>query len=265
MGGMKDSKGNVLYSGAPIEAGIGGQSGSTFNQGWRSWMLGTFNSATNDAQKVTRSCASSALRYTARPQLPFVTDRDCVPFQLSLNFDTLLERLNERAGIYTKSAIDLGLINSTDLSAFKANGGKLIVYHGAADGAFSVETTTSWYNELRAKEHGQAGEHGQGKGPGNVADFARLFVVPGMNHCNGGPSTDNFDMFPKVVNWVENRIAPDRVVATASSPAYFGVASRSRPLCPYPKQSRYKGTGDINDASNFICQAPETGEQAQLP
>ena len=139
-----------------VDPGIGGQSGSTFNQGWRSWVLGSFNSATNDAQKVTRSCASSALRYTAHPVLPFVTDRDCVPFQLNFDFDTLLARVNETSGIYTVSAADLGLIDSTDLSAFKAHGGKLIVYHGGADGAFSVNTTINWYNGVNA-EHEQSG------------------------------------------------------------------------------------------------------------
>ena len=250
---MKDSKGTrAVFRLRQSDPGIGGQSGSTFNQGWRSWVLGSFNSATNNAQKVTRSCASSALRYTAHPVLPFVTDRDCVPFQLSFDFDTLLERVNETSGIYTVSAVDLGLIDSTDLSAFKAHGGKLIVYHGGADGAFSVNTTINWYNDVKAEN-------------GKAEDFARLFVVPGMNHCSGGPSTDDFDMFPEVVNWVENGVAPDSVVATASNPGYFGVESRSRPLCPYPKQARYKGSGDINDAGNFICQAPETGEQAQLP
>jgi pimeloyl-ACP methyl ester carboxylesterase len=242
MAGMKDSQGTVLYSGSPLDPGIGGQSGSTFNQGWRSWVLGSFNSATNNAQKVTRSCASSALRYTAHPVIPFVTAEDCVPFQLNFDFDTLLERLNETSGIYTVSAVDLGLINSTDLSAFKAHGGKLIVYHGGADGAFSVNATIDWYNGVKAENR-------------KAEDFARLFVVPGMNHCSGGPSTDDFDMFPEVVNWVEKGVAPDSVVATASNPGYFGVESRSRPLCPYPKQARYKGSGDINDVDNFRCVA----------
>ncbi|CAN5682127.1 hypothetical protein BH09PSE5_BH09PSE5_12790 [soil metagenome] len=85
-------------------------------------------------------------------------------------------------------------------------------------------------------------------------DFARMYVVPGMAHCSGGPSTDSYDMLPQLVDWVEKGTAPDSVVAAATTPAYFGVASRTRPLCTYPKQTRYKGTGDINDAANFICQ-----------
>ena len=194
--------------------------GSTFNQGWRSWVLGPFNATTNNAQRVTRSCASSALSYTAHPLLPFVTATDCVPFQLDFDFDTFLERVNETAGIYTVSAADLGSIDSTDLSAFKAHGGKLIVYHGGADGAFSVNATIDWYNDVLAGDH-------------KAADYAsKLFVVPGMNHCSGGPSTDDFEMFPEIINWVENGVAPDSVLATASNPGYFGVESRSRPLCP---------------------------------
>ena len=63
----------------------------------------------------------------------------------------------------------------------------------------------------------------------------RLFVVPGMNHCSGGPSTDDFDMFPAVVNWVEHGVAPDSVVANASSPGYFGVAARRPSAVPVSK------------------------------
>lgn len=84
-------------------------------------------------------------------------------------------------------------------------------------------------------------------------DFARMYVVPGMAHCSGGPSTDSYDMLPQLVDWVKKGTAPDSVVAAATTPAYFGVASQTRPLCTYPKQTRYKGTGDINDAANFIC------------
>lgn len=241
MAGMKDSDGTQLYANWPWDPGIGGRSGSTFNQGWRSWVLGSFNATTNNAQRVTRSCASSALRYTAHPLIPFVTAIDCVPFQLDFDFDTFLERIHETGGIYTESAAELGSVDSTDLSAFKANGGKMIVYHGGADGAFSVNATIDWYNDVLAQDH-------------KAANYVRLFVVPGMNHCSGGPSTDDFEMFPEIINWVENGVAPDKVIATASNPGYFGVASRSRPLCPYPKQTRYIGSGDINVASNFTCE-----------
>jgi hypothetical protein len=61
-------------------------------------------------------------------------------------------------------------------------------------------------------------------------------------------------MLTPMVNWVENNVAPDSIVASASNPGFFGVASRTRPLCAYPKTARYNGTGDINVASSFSCQ-----------
>ena len=74
-----------------------------------------------------------------------------------------------------------------------------------------------------------------------------------MNHCSGGPSTDKFDMLTVLENWVERGMAPDSIPAEASNPGYFGVAARSRPLCPYPKYAHYNGSGDINLAESFIC------------
>ena len=90
-------------------------------------------------------------------------------------------------------------------------------------------------------------------GPGTAA-FARLYVVPGMNHCRGGPATDAFDMLPPLIEWVESGVAPDHVSAWASNPAFFGVPQRSRPLCAYPKQARYRQQGDVNLAENFRCE-----------
>ena len=73
-----------------------------------------------------------------------------------------------------------------------------------------------------------------------------------MGHCAGGMATDRFDMLTALENWVE-RGSADSVPAEASRPGFFGVASRTRPLCPYPKYAHYKGSGDINLASSFSC------------
>jgi len=116
------------------------------------------------------------------------------------------------------------------------------MYCAGSDTSFSVKDTIDYYQALDSTNGGKA------------ADFTRLFVVPGMNHCSGGPATDQFDTLTPLVDWVEKGVAPDSIVATASNPGYFNVAARTRPLCPYPKQSRYKGSGDINLASNFTCQ-----------
>ena len=82
------------------------------------------------------------------------------------------------------------------LAELKAAGGKLIVYHGASDGAFSLQATIDWYEKLRANQRR------------DVGDLARFYPVPGMTHCGGGPSTDRFDLFTPLVNWVERGEAP---------------------------------------------------------
>jgi hypothetical protein len=81
--------------------------------------------------------------------------------------------------------------------------------------------------------------------------FSRLFVVPGMNDCSGGPATDAYDGLAALVNWVEKGQAPDRISAQGSTAV---MASVKRPLCAYPKHAQYKGSGDISDEANFTCQ-----------
>jgi len=76
--------------------------------------------------------------------------------------------------------------------------------------------------------------------------------VPGMNHCAGGPATDRYDAFGALVSWVDGGSAPERIVAAAGPATPW--PGRTRPLCAYPKQARYMGTGSIEDAANFSCQ-----------
>jgi feruloyl esterase len=73
-----------------------------------------------------------------------------------------------------------------------------------------------------------------------------------MNHCGGGPATEQFDAFTALTNWVEKGTAPEKIVATAGQNSPW--PARTRPLCAYPKQARYKGSGSIEDAANFVCQ-----------
>ena len=128
---------------------------------------------------------------------------------------------------------------STNLSTFSGNGGKLIFFHGDSDPWFSPLDTLEYYKSLAATNGG--GE--------KVAEWSRMFLVPGMAHCGGGPSLDQFDMLSAVVNWVEKDIAPDSVIATGKA-----FPGRSRPLCAYPRHAQYTGSGDSQDASNFKCQ-----------
>jgi feruloyl esterase len=89
---------------------------------------------------------------------------------------------------------------------------------------------------------------------GDTSQFYRLFMVPGMGHCGGGPGPNSADYLTALENWVEKGIAPDSIVATHTTST--GVVDRTRPLCTYPKVARYKGTGGFDDAANFACVNP---------
>jgi hypothetical protein len=128
---------------------------------------------------------------------------------------------------------------STNLSTFSGNGGKLIFFHGDSDPWFSPLDTLGYYRSLAETNGGAA----------QVAEWSRIFLVPGMTHCGGGPSLDHFDMLSAIVNWVEKGTAPESVIATGGA-----FPGRSRPLCAYPKHAQYTGTGDTQDARNFRCQ-----------
>lgn len=241
--GSFDSKGQRLYPDWQWDGGIGGRNGSTYNPSWRAWWLGAHASPTNNAIKLNFATAL-AVAYTTPPLLPIST-ADSLAYSMGYNFDTEPAKLYAVSGPYTQSAAQLYFTDSPDLGDFRGRGGKLMVYHGASDSSISINDTLRWYEAMSTHMGRTAG--------GPAQQFARFFAVPGMAHCSGGPATDRFDMLPQLVDWVEKGQAPDAVLATASNPGYFGVAARTRPLCPHPLQARYSGSGDINDAANFSC------------
>jgi feruloyl esterase len=142
---------------------------------------------------------------------------------------------------YTVSMQELIRAGSTDLAGFRKRNGKLLIAHGVSDPIFSINDTIAWWNDLNTATGGTA------------SDFARVFAVPGMQHCAGGPATDQFDAFGALVNWVEKGMAPDQIVARAGAATPW--PGRTRPLCAYPKIARYKGKGSLEDASSFECAA----------
>lgn len=160
---------------------------------------------------------------------------------LRFDFDKDIPRLNKSTPLVSYST-------STDISKFKNRGGKIIFYHGVSDPGPPVEGTIAYYEDLAAR-------HG---GVQDTASFARLFLIPGMGHCAGGPATDEFDALTPLVAWVEQGIAPERVIASGTR-FTSAPAARSRPLCPYPQETRYVGAADGNlaDASNYVCMAPK--------
>lgn len=80
-----------------------------------------------------------------------------------------------------------------------------------------------------------------------MRDWARIFLIPGMTHCAGGPATDQFDMLAAIVAWVEQGAAPERIIARGDT-----FPGQSRPLCAYPNVARYVG-GDTRNAKSFRC------------
>ncbi|MEO7274380.1 MAG: tannase/feruloyl esterase family alpha/beta hydrolase [Vicinamibacterales bacterium] len=139
---------------------------------------------------------------------------------------------------------DKGTINAIDprIQPFTRRGGKLLMYHGWADPVVSPGTSVNYYTTV---------EQALG-GPFKAADSVRLFMVPGMGHCRGGEGPNSFDMVAALERWVENGIAPNRIVASHMTE---GHADRTRPLCPYPQVAAYRGTGSTDDEANFVCKA----------
>jgi feruloyl esterase len=136
-----------------------------------------------------------------------------------------------------------GVRDDTDFAEFRNHGGKIIFYHGMSDSGPPWTYTAYFYERLTAR--------GKGRSPND--DFARLYMVPNMGHCGGGPSTDRFDFLTPLMAWVEQGGAPREVIATGTG---FKTAptTRSRPLCVYPQTLRYRGSGDIADAASYRCQ-----------
>lgn len=175
-------------------------------------------------------------------------------FTLTGNVDTMFAKISATNATYTETSLSfMTPPNPSNLSTVKNRGAKMMIYHGTADPIFSSDDTTTFYDNLRTANAGDA------------SNFARFYRIPGMNHCSGGPATDQFDMLTPLVAWVENGTAPDSVTAKARGPGNAGgvnadvpstwAAARTRPLCSYPKFAKYKGTGSVDDAANFSCEA----------
>ena len=135
-----------------------------------------------------------------------------------------------------------------DLRAFRAHGGKLIQYHGWSDPDIPPFNSINYYESVvrRAGRNNTNALH-------DTREFYRLFMVPGMQHCTGGPGTPRFDALTALEQWVEQNKAPDQIIA---SHATNNLIDRTRPLCAYPQEAKYKGSGSTDDAANFVCALP---------
>jgi feruloyl esterase len=138
--------------------------------------------------------------------------------------------------------VDKGTINATsaDLKPFVAHQGKLILYHGWTDTNITPGATIDYFERVVEQMGGAA----------KTSQSVRLFMVPGMNHCGGGEGPNVFDPVSAMERWVEDGKAPDQILASHLTSE---KVDRTRPLCPYPSTAQYLGTGDPNDAANFVC------------
>lgn len=240
--GAKNAKGETLYADWAWDRGIGGKTGEAFNQGWRIWKIGAYDAPVNSAIITGLGSGAVSAVFTTPPTPVPSSGAGPVAYLLGIDLDKDAGKIYAESGTYTKSSWDFMMASSTDLSAYKNRGGKLLIVQGVSDPVFSVNDTIGWWNDVNKANNAKA------------ADFVRVFAVPGMNHCAGGPATDQFDAFTALVNWVEKGSAPDQIVATAGPGSPW--PGRTRLLCSYPAQARYKGSGSIDDAGNFSCREP---------
>ena len=235
MRGPRNGKGEAVYASFPYDPGISGQS-------WAFW----------EFVAAQRLDPGGAFIYLTPPmgRKEFVA-MGGLRYALGLDMDKDASKIFASApGYPVSSMMFMTPPQATRLDGLRNHGGKLLVYHGTADPVFSFSDTAAWYEAL-GTAHGA-----------RQSSFARLFAVPGMNHCSGGPTADQFDALEHLVTWVEKGTAPERIVANVRGaganlenkelPAGWS-ALRSRPLCPYPAVARYDGKGDKESAESFVC------------
>lgn len=160
---------------------------------------------------------------------------------LTFDFDRDPPRLAAMGALYNAA--------SPDLARFRARGGKLIVYHGWADAIVTPERTVQWFEAASAAAGGRDA----------IAGTARLFMLPGFDHCglsNAGPGIDQngFDPLGALEAWVERGEAPAQLATTKT--ATGGQRLWSRPVCPWPQVPRHDGKGPVAEAASFACADP---------
>jgi feruloyl esterase len=150
------------------------------------------------------------------------------------------------------------MLNATspDLSAFKARGHKLIAYHGTADWLVPPQGSIDYYKNVLDAQAAPAASHSQSREQ-ETQTFFRLFLVPGMAHCGGGPGLNTGDFSQPLELWVEKGIAPVEIPARRIEQDTTVIA---RPLCPYPQTAHYNGTGEVKDAASFSCAERKGGD-----
>jgi feruloyl esterase len=215
--GETRNRDGVIYPGQPV-------GGEGERAGWPAWIVGP-SPMTMKAQNA--------------PSLRFAFGTELFKYFIFNDPDWDYRRY-EFDDFARQSAQAARILNATnpDLSAFKARGRKLILWHGWSDAALTALGTIKYYEQVQARD-------------AQVRDYARLFMMPGVLHCAGGPGPDQVDWTSAIDTWVEHGRSPDRLVARKL--ASDGTASRTRPLCVYPQRAVYSGAGSTDDEASFVC------------
>jgi len=218
--GARDSSGQLINPGL-VPGGAGGPGG------WARWVTGAKpfgGTHWKAADAVLKNMVFDDPNYNS----------------LDFNFNTDTKAMLAKLGP-SMDAVD------PDLRPMQRRAAKMILYHGWSDPDISPLNTIDYYRQV---------EKTVGK---STPDFARLFMVPGMQHCGGGPGATTFDGLTALERWVEDGVAPERILAMK---IVDGAVQQTRPLCAYPKAAVYLGKGSTSDAENFVCEAPQREKQA---
>ena len=159
---------------------------------------------------------------------------DDFPFNNGVVSDAGLKALHQTIGVGSSDV-------PQNAREFVRRGGKLIMYHGFSDPSVSPYQSIWFYNGLARLEGGID----------KLQTSTRLFMVPGMGHCSGGPGPNTFDTLGALDGWVSRNVPPDSIVATNTS------TGRSMPLCKFPEEASYVG-GNVNAAQSWVCKPTDT-------
>jgi Tannase and feruloyl esterase len=256
--GPRNSEGKRLYSNWFWDAGIWDPP-TAGGAGWAAWNVAFFGPPNaNTALNLTLGAGAVPMVFVTPPVVtPVAGPAGQEAYMFKFNFDTDAPKIFAKTEDYPQSSMDFMTGVSLDLRPFRNHGGKLIISSSVNDGIFSGASIARWYRKMNNHMGGKAD------------NFARLFMIPNMAHCGGGPATNDFAVneLNAITAWVENGVTPEQIIAanhnTSSPFPSFGlfdsrVASNfptggTRPLCPFPQTTKYKGSGATNNAANFVC------------
>lgn len=234
-GGLRDRHGHMLYPGWAI-TNLSGPRGASH------WNLGDKAPDLKDPEAPWGDDPKEAPRgwVYARQAISYWLGMGPQQQMLALDIDPVTGIVGDK--LLALSDKTFGPAETKDpakMLPFIKQGRKFIFYHGTSDPAIPAARTIIFYYQLAELTHGSASKN------------VRLFLVPGMQHCSGGVGPDQFDTLTALENWVEQGKPPDAIPATTKPDAPL---QHALPLCPYPRQARYSGQGDVAHASNWTCQ-----------